>query len=108
MILNRKGFRFTLAVLGGALAIQALSIASIGTAFEPVGRIVSIYPGSLVLYLLPTTLLDRIPEGILLFLGMISALAATVVGLISLTLLARRLTNRSSGRASRAVARSAR
>jgi hypothetical protein len=59
--------------------VQALGFALIGTRFEGVSRVITIYPSSAVFYLVPRAISDLMPELVLGFIGATSALFFSVV-----------------------------
>lgn len=78
-----NGRALYLVILASA-GVQITGFAAIGTRWEDVARVSTIYPGSAAFLLLPTVLLDRLPDATLPFLGATSAttLTAAVPALI--------------------------
>ncbi len=68
---------YTTAAIAGS--VQALGFALIGTRFEGVSRVITIYPGSAVFYLVPRAISDLMPELVLGFIGATSALFSSGV-----------------------------
>lgn len=64
-------------VVAGSAALQIAGFAAIGTDWESVSRVVTIYPSSALFLLLPDSCADRLPDAAFPFLSATSAIMLT-------------------------------
>lgn len=73
-----------------ALAISIAGLILLGSKYEDLGRLLFVYPASLLAYVVPTSLLQRVPEAWLFFLGLGSSVVVWTLIFGSLILVFKR------------------